>query len=42
MDIQEIAAFTALAIAIIYLIRKFLWKKKKSKDCGTDDNCGCH
>lgn len=43
MDIQEIIAFTALAIAIAFLIRKFFFKKKKSdKNCGSDGDCGCN
>ena len=41
--LQEILAFTALGIALAFLIKKFFWKKKKksNKDCGGDD-CGCH
>jgi hypothetical protein len=38
---QEIIAFITLGIAIAFLIKKFFFKKKKSKNCGTDD-CGCH
>ncbi|MDI1256930.1 MAG: FeoB-associated Cys-rich membrane protein [Flavobacterium sp.] len=39
---QEILAFSALAIAVFFLARKFFFKKKKSaKNCGSDD-CGCH
>ncbi|WP_081897798.1 FeoB-associated Cys-rich membrane protein [Flavobacterium sp. 83] len=41
MEIQEIIAFVALAIAVAFLIRKFFWKKKSKKNCG-DDDCGCH
>ena len=37
---QEIIAFLALAIAVVFLIRKFFWKKKSKKNCG-DDDCGC-
>ncbi|EIA09878.1 hypothetical protein HJ01_00560 [Flavobacterium frigoris PS1] len=40
--LQEIIAFTALGIALAFLIKKFFFKKKKSdKNCG-DDDCGCH
>ena len=40
MNIQEINAFIALEIAIAFLIKQFLKKKKKSnKDCGSGD-CG--
>jgi hypothetical protein len=38
---QEIIAFIALGIATAFLIKKFFFKKKKAKNCGTDD-CGCH
>ncbi|WP_091257481.1 FeoB-associated Cys-rich membrane protein [Flavobacterium omnivorum] len=41
MDIQEIIAFAALAVALAFLIKKFFFKKKKSdKNCGSGD-CGC-
>ena len=41
MDIQEIIAFSALAIALGFLIKKFFFNKKKSGgDCGNGD-CGC-
>lgn len=42
--IQNILAATALIIAVIYLIKKFVWNpnKQKSKNCGGDDGCGCH
>lgn len=40
---QEIIAFVLLAIALAFLLRKFFFKKKKSdKNCGSDDDCGCH
>ncbi|MDI5897995.1 FeoB-associated Cys-rich membrane protein [Flavobacterium yafengii] len=43
MDIQEILAFTALGIALAFLIKKFFFKKKKSdKNCGSGDDCGCN
>ncbi|AWA29205.1 FeoB-associated Cys-rich membrane protein [Flavobacterium magnum] len=41
-DIQDILAFTTLALAIAFLVRKFLLKKRKpAKNCGSD-GCGCH
>ncbi|TCL69131.1 attachment p12 family protein [Mariniflexile fucanivorans] len=41
--IQNILVFVAIAFAFIFLIRKFIWKKSKSKKvCGGDDGCGCH
>ena len=41
MDIQEILAFSALIIAIDFLLKKFIWKPKSKKSCGSED-CGCH
>tara|TARA_R110000868_G_scaffold97876_3_gene269328 strand:- start:8414 stop:8551 length:138 start_codon:yes stop_codon:yes gene_type:complete len=41
--IQNILVFTAIGLALIFLIKKFLWKKPVSKkSCGGDDRCGCH
>ena len=40
--IQNILAFSAIGFALLYLAKKFVWKKAKTKKtCGTDD-CGCH
>ncbi|WP_411766028.1 FeoB-associated Cys-rich membrane protein [Winogradskyella sp. A3E31] len=41
--LQNILAFSALAIAVLFLIRTYVWlpKKKSASGCGTDD-CGCH
>jgi hypothetical protein len=41
IGIQEILAFAALGIAVLFLVRKFFLKKKSKKNCGNDD-CGCH
>jgi hypothetical protein len=42
--LQNILVFTALALALVFLVRKFVWKPKKvsDKSCGGDDGCGCH
>ena len=42
--IQNILVITAVAFALLFLIRKFVWSpnKKSSKACGGDDGCGCH
>jgi len=41
--LQNIVAFTALVMAVGFLIKKFLWKKAKTdKGCGTGSDCGCH
>ncbi|MBP1840472.1 FeoB-associated Cys-rich membrane protein [Formosa algae] len=41
--IQNILVFSALGIAVAFMIKKFFWKKRKSKKaCGSDGNgCGC-
>jgi len=41
MEIQPILMGFAVAAALVFLIRKFFWKKKSKKNCGEDD-CGCH
>ncbi|UGU17246.1 FeoB-associated Cys-rich membrane protein [Sinomicrobium kalidii] len=42
-DIQTILVYTALAIAVGFLIKKFFFPKKKSKKaCGGGADCGCH
>ncbi|WP_115814810.1 FeoB-associated Cys-rich membrane protein [Flavobacterium aquicola] len=38
--IQEIIAFVILTAAVVFLIRKFFFKKKSDKNCGNGD-CGC-
>ncbi|MFA5557226.1 MAG: FeoB-associated Cys-rich membrane protein [Flavobacteriaceae bacterium] len=37
--IQEIVIYIALGLAVFFLLRKFVFKRKK-KNCG-DGNCGC-
>ncbi|MBU2938157.1 FeoB-associated Cys-rich membrane protein [Lacinutrix sp. C3R15] len=39
--IQNILAFSAVLLAVGFLVRKYFYKKKTKKACGTDD-CGCH
>ncbi|TBV28184.1 FeoB-associated Cys-rich membrane protein [Meridianimaribacter sp. CL38] len=40
--IQNILVFVTLGIAILFLVKKFIWKPKKAttKSCGNSD-CGC-
>ena len=38
--IQEILAFGILFIAVLFLIKKYFWKKKSDTNCGNGD-CGC-
>lgn len=42
MDFQKILVYITLAIALGFLIRKFLWKKKSKKSGSCGDDCGCH
>lgn len=39
--LQEVLAFIVLGIALVYLFRKFFWKKKEKKSCGHDE-CNLH
>lgn len=42
--IQNILVFIALALALGFIVRTFIWKPKKktTKACGSTDDCGCH
>jgi hypothetical protein len=41
--LQNTLVFIALAFAVLFLARKFFWKKAKAGDgCGSGDDCGCH
>jgi len=40
--IQNIFAFTAVALAVLFLIKKFFWKKPKPKKACGNDGCGCN
>jgi len=42
--VQNIMVFTAIGLAVLFLVRKFFWKKTikaNQSSCRTDD-CGCH
>lgn len=41
MDLQDILAFSALALAVGYLVWKFFLRKRKKKDKGCGPDCGC-
>lgn len=41
MTAQEIIAYSLVALAAAYLVKRFFFKKKKKPGCG-DDDCGCH
>lgn len=41
--IQNILVFIAIVLALTFLIKKFFLKKPNTKkDCGGNDECGCH
>ena len=42
--IQNILAFSAVGLAVLFLLKKYVLpaKKKSNKACGGDDGCGCH
>jgi hypothetical protein len=42
--IQNILVFTALGLALTFLVGKFIWtpNKKSNKGCSEEDGCGCH
>ncbi|WP_139001418.1 FeoB-associated Cys-rich membrane protein [Hyunsoonleella aestuarii] len=42
--IQNILVYVLVAFALIFLVRKFIWKSKKisNKTCGDDKGCACH
>ncbi|MCI2230265.1 FeoB-associated Cys-rich membrane protein [Polaribacter sp. MSW13] len=37
---QEIIAYTLVILAVVFLVKKFIFPSKKSKNCSTD--CDCH
>lgn len=37
---QEILVYIALAAALVYLVKRFFFKKRKNKT-GCDSDCGC-
>lgn len=41
--IQNLLAFAAIVLSLVFLFKKFFWKKTESKKaCGSGDGCGCH
>ena len=39
MDWQQIMVYVIVGLAVLYLLKKFVFKSKKKNNCGTD--CGC-
>jgi hypothetical protein len=37
---QEVVVYFVVALAIVFLINKYVFPTKKDKNCNTD--CGCH
>ncbi|UUV22150.1 FeoB-associated Cys-rich membrane protein [Paenimyroides aestuarii] len=37
---QNVIVYIALCMAVAFLLKKFVFKKKKKGNCG-DGNCGC-
>ncbi|HAO15948.1 MAG TPA: FeoB-associated Cys-rich membrane protein [Tenacibaculum sp.] len=37
--IQEVLSYVIVALAVLFLIKRFLFKAKKNKNC--DKGCGC-
>jgi len=42
MDIQEIIAYSIVAGAAIYLVKRFFFRRRKNKSGNCGDDCGCH
>lgn len=42
MDIQKILTYTTFAVAVLFLLKKFFWKKRGKKDKHCGENCDCH
>jgi len=41
--IQNILVFSALVLALAFLVKKFFLKSSKAKkNCGGGEDCGCH
>lgn len=42
--LQNILVFITVALAVGYIVKKYIWspKKKNTKACGGDNGCGCH
>lgn len=37
---QDVLVYTIVVVAVAFLLRKFVFKKKKG-NCGEDHNCKC-
>lgn len=41
MNIQDIITYAIVVLAVAFLVKKFFFKKKSKKGCGSDNNCKC-
>ncbi|RCS26255.1 FeoB-associated Cys-rich membrane protein [Polaribacter sp. WD7] len=37
---QEVIIYIIVALAVFFLVKKYIFPSKKDKNCNTD--CGCH
>jgi len=40
-NMQQILVYIVVALAALFLLRKFIFKVKHKPGCGNDDNCNC-
>ncbi|MGC6432359.1 MAG: FeoB-associated Cys-rich membrane protein [Jejuia sp.] len=40
--LQNTLVFTSVALAALFLFKKFFWKKPKPKKACGNDSCGCN
>ena len=38
---QNVIVYILLFVAVAFLLKKFVFKKKNKGACGSDNNCGC-
>jgi len=38
---QNVIVYILLCMAVAFLLKKFVFKKKKKGGCGDGNNCGC-
>jgi len=38
---QDVIVYVILCMAVAFLLKKFVLKKKKKGNCGDGDNCKC-
>lgn len=38
---QDVIVYIVLGVAVVFLLRKYVFKGKKKTGCGDDHNCKC-